>query len=722
MTTSTPLFSHSVGEAVDEIIRRTGGVIKLGMPLGLGKPNRLVNELYRRAERDPDIQLTIYTALSLGRPRAGTDLEKRFLEPFVQRVFGDYEELDYLAAVGRDQLPANISVKEFFFAPASMLGSETAQQNYISANYTHVARDLNNHGVNVVAQLVASRGEGAEQRLSLSSNPEVSLDLYPLLRERRDQGETIIAVAQIHEDMPYMVNDAEVSPDWFDLVIDDPSTHTTLFGTPSMPVSLQDHFVGLHASTLVRDGGTVQIGIGALGDALVHHILNRQHDNELYLELLAAFGYDARLGETVRQIGGTAGFDHGLFGCSEMFTLGLMDLIDGGVIRRQVFDDENLQRLLNEGRLQTKLDGHSLDVLRENGVLGDHPDQVELDWLHRFGFVLAPLTVEGDALLLPNQVSVPNDLSHPATREALKAVLGERLLGGIHMLGGFFLGPHSFYRRLREMDETERRLINMTHISRVNALYGDEELKRLQRRDARFMNTAFTMTLMGAAVSDQIGDGRVLSGVGGQYNFVSQAHELTGGRSILMLRSWRERGNEVSSNIVFSYPHNTIPRHLRDLVVTEYGIADLRGGTDSECIAAMLNISDSRFQASLLEEAQKAGKMPADYRIPEMYRHNTPERLRKIADGFSSGTAFTRFPLGSDFTTVEQDLVHALTWLKGKSEHRKFLELGRKVFFEEKDAEGFREHLERMGLYESGGVKQRLYRRLLLTALNETAS
>ena len=83
-----------------------------------------------------------------------------------------------------------------------------------------------------------------------------------------------------------------------------------------------------------------------------------------------------------------------------------------------------------------------------------------------------------------------------------------------------------------------------------------------------------------AAITDSLlilEDGRVVSGVGGQYNFVAQGHALHDARSILILRSWRESGGEVSSNIVWEYGHCTIPRHLRDIVITEYGIADLRG-------------------------------------------------------------------------------------------------------------------------------------------------
>ena len=44
-------------KAADRIIELTGGEIRLGLPLGLGKPNRLVNALYQRATENPDVRL-----------------------------------------------------------------------------------------------------------------------------------------------------------------------------------------------------------------------------------------------------------------------------------------------------------------------------------------------------------------------------------------------------------------------------------------------------------------------------------------------------------------------------------------------------------------------------------------------------------------------------------------------------------------------------------------
>jgi acyl-CoA hydrolase len=707
----------SAERAVDKVLETVGREIRLGLPLGLGKPNRFVNALYQRACADPAIRLSIFTALSLGRPKAGSDLERRFLEPFADRVFGDYEELDYLRDLRAGKVPANVHISEFFFQPGSMLGNSLAQQHYISANYTHVSRDLNRLGVNVVAQMVADIGDGS---LSLGCNPEVTLDLMPLLHTRRKQGEAIVSLGQIHRDMPPMGNDARVPADYFDILLDDPAAHTTLFSTPNMPVDLQDHFVGLHASTLLHDGGLIQIGIGALGDALVHHALLRDRDNARYRDVLDAVGATQHFAGLIAAEGGVEPFRQGLYGCSEMMTASLFALLSAGIIRRPVYNHLGLQQLVNEGLLAGPFSLATLDLLLERGLLSVHPQQQELDDLYRYGIVTAPLQLFGDELQLPNQVRIRADLTDRASREAIQAVLGKSLQGGTLMHGGFFLGPQAFYQALRDLTPAQHASINMTHISYINHLFGDEALKRAQRRHARFFKTAFTMTLLGAGVADQVDDGRVLSGVGGQYNFVAQAHELEGARSVLMLRSWRERAGEAASNIVWSYAHNTIPRHLRDMVVTEYGIADLRGRNDSEVIAALLNISDSRFQGALLAEAKKAGKIAADYQVPEAFRHNLPERLESLRHQFGDG-AFPLFPLGSDFTEVERTLISALAWLKRTVSQKEYLQLGRRVLADEGQGERFAEHMARMGLSAPASLKERLYRRLLLTALAETA-
>ncbi|MGE8151877.1 acetyl-CoA hydrolase/transferase C-terminal domain-containing protein [Pseudomonas vancouverensis] len=634
----------SIEQAVDEVLARLPTHIHMGLPLGLGKPNPFVNALYRRLAALPERQLTIYTALCLGRPPLGDGLQKRFLEPFIERVFGDYPELEFLADLRRDSLPANIHIEQFFMQPGSLLNSAAAQQDYVSSNYSHAARDINAAGLNLVAQMVASHADHPD-RLSLSCNPDITLDLLPKIAKRRAAGETILMLGQVHNDLPYMPGDAELGIDDFDLLIDAKDS-TTLFSTPNMPVGFQDHFIGLHASTLVRDGGTLQIGIGSMGDAVTAALLARQADSQGYQALLADVNL-SQWAQLIAREGGLEPFAKGLYGCSEMFVNGLLVLADAGIVRRKVYPDVETQQRANAGTLDE--------------------------------------TAQTD---------------------------------GISVHGGFFLGPRSFYERLRELPQSKRLEFNMTRISYINELYGQEELKRLQRLDARFINTAFTVTLLGAGVADQLEDGRVLSGVGGQYNFVVQGHALEGARSILLLRSWRESAGEVSSNIVWEYGHCTIPRHLRDIVVTEYGIADLRGKTDAAVIEALLNISDSRFQQGLIEQAQKVGKLPRDFCLDPRFTDNNPQRLQEIRARHLH--LFPEYPLGSDFTEVERDVLRALNWLKSKFKLSEILQLG-KAALDAPEPSSFPEHLERMQLSNPDGLMEDLYQRLLLTGLKATA-
>ena len=636
--------SCSIERAVDDVLARLPSHIHLGLPLGLGKANRFVNALYQRIRQLPERRLTIYTALSLGRPPLGEGLQRQFLEPFIERVFGDYIELDYLADLHHNSLPHNIHVEQFFMQPGSLLNSPSAQQDYVSSNYSHAARDINANGLNLVAQLIARDPQDAN-RLSLSCNPDITLDLLPMIAKRRAAGETILMLGHVHSDLPFMPGDAEMTADDFDLLIEE-EERTTLFSTPNMPVSLQDHFIGLHASTLVRDGGTLQIGIGAMGDALVAALLARQADNAGYRALLDDLDISP-WHPLIEAEGGIVPFAQGLYGCSEMFVHGLMVLVDAGIVRRKVYPDAERQALANAGMLDESL----------------HTD-------------------------------------------------------GVCVHGGFILGPASFYQRLREVPHSKRSEFNMTAISFINELYGQEALKRLQRRYARFVNSAFTMTLLGAGVADQLQDGRVLSGVGGQYNFVAQGHALHDARSVIILRSWRESGGEVSSNIVWEYGHCTIPRHLRDIVITEYGIADLRGKTDRKVIEALLNITDSRFQTALIEQAQHIGKLPKDFCLDPRFANNSPERLHAIAARHPH--LFPEYPLGCDFSAQEQDLLRALNWLKSKFKLTQIYELG-KATLDAPAPHAFPEHLARMQLAKPTGLREELYQRLLLAGLQATA-
>ena len=102
---------------------------------------------------------------------------------------------------------------------------------------------------------------------------------------------------------------------------------------------------------------------------------------------------------------------------------------------------------------------------------------------------------------------------------------------------------------------------------------------------------------------------------------------------------------------------------MRDIVVTEYGAAFLRGLPDEEVIKRLISIADSRFQPKLLEQARKAGKIDPAWTIPEAHSRNTPET---IADWLAPHRAglLPDYPLGTDFTDTEKLLVKALSRLR----------------------------------------------------------
>ena len=153
------LFSDPEAIA-QEIIRDVGTDLVVGLPLGLGKANHIVNALYARAAADRTISLTFFSALTLEKPKPANLLERRFIAPVIERLFGGYPDLAYADALHANALPPNIRVIEFFFLAGRWLHVPFAQQHYISANYTHASSYLLARGLNVVT---ATGGEARRQ-------------------------------------------------------------------------------------------------------------------------------------------------------------------------------------------------------------------------------------------------------------------------------------------------------------------------------------------------------------------------------------------------------------------------------------------------------------------------------------------------------------------------------------------------------------------------------
>jgi len=692
---------------VEDVIAAAGPVIKLGIPLGLGKPVQFVNALYQRVKHDASLQLEIYTALSLEVPEPKPGLEGALLQPFLQRVFGNYVAPDYLADIKNGSVPPNIRVHEFFIKSGDFINNDYVQQNYISTNYTHAPRDIVARGVNVLAQMVAI-DKTQPDVLSLSCNPEVTLDVLALLPEKP------YLVAQVHRGLPFMTSDAMVPRAMFDAVIDEPVFETTLFAPPNMPLSGADYLIGLYTSALVKDEGTLQIGIGSLGDAVAYCLEMRHERNAGWRSVLTSLDAFTRFGPTIDAVGGLDRFSEGLYGCSEMFINGFLYLLQTGVLKREVYPHARVQQLVDAGILPREIDAGIFSLLIENAVIHARPTQSDLILLKQLG-ILTDAANWHDGALWVEGIELEADLSSPAVIDHIaQHALGNQLRGSI-MHGGFFLGPRKFYDDLNALDGMMRDRITMTHIGYVNDLHGDEALKRAQRKNARFINSAFMLHMLGAATSDALDNGRIVSGVGGQYNFVAQAHELQGARSILMCKATREKNGHLSSNIVPHYGHVTIPRHLRDVFITEYGIADVRGKCDAEVCAAMIAVCDSRFQPQLVAAAIGAGKLPRDYQIPAQHRQNNPERVQAIIRKVQNDGELPAFPFGSDFTAQELKLAQVLKSL-AKKKPAQLLPVALKGL--STNAALHADDLQRLQLQAPRSLRQKFERLLVLGALS----
>ncbi|QQA44924.1 hypothetical protein FHY64_04665 [Pelagovum pacificum] len=545
-----------------DIFKATDGEVRLALPLGLGKPITLVNALVRLAASDRALSLSIFTALTLRRPEPSSDMEQRFLGPALDRLFGSSPPLLYAQMISEGRLPDNIEVSEFFFQGGSWLGNDYAQRHYISANYTHARDVLIAQRPNLLAQLMPRQGE----RFSMSCNTDISADLFAM---RAAGTLDFIAVAELNDALPFMEGPATIGEDELAMVLE-PVEQVDLFSVPKRPVTRAQHAIAAHVSRLVPDGGTLQIGIGGIGDAVAHALIRRDKGE-----------MDPIWGDAPMPLQGheTGSFETGLYAVSEMLVSGLVALFDAGVVRREV-------------------DGACIHA-------------------------------------------------------------------------GFFVDARDMYRRLRDMPAERRAKIEMMPVSFTNALYGDESAKRAARRDARFVNGAMQVSLLGDAMSDSASPGHVVSGVGGQLNFFEQALALDGAHSVLTLPATRESNGKLNSNIVWQLTATTVPRHMRDIVVTEYGVAFLRGQSDEEVIKRLVCIADSRFQPDLLKRAKSEGKLSRNWQVPERHSSNTPDMLVRWLEPHKQ--TLPDFPFGTDFTQLEQDLLPALARLRSAAADKKKL-------------------------------------------------
>ena len=123
------------------------------------------------------------------------------------------------------------------------------------------------------------------------------------------------------------------------------------------------------------------------------------------------------------------------------------------------------------------------------------------------------------------------------------------------------------------------------------------------------INNCVEMDLFGQVCSESSGT-RQISGTGGQVDFTYGAYRSRGGKAFLCMSSTYDRKGAVVSRIkplLTGGAIVTVPRSFVSYVVTEYGMANLKGMSTWQRAEAIISLAHPAFRADLIQEAERMG-------------------------------------------------------------------------------------------------------------------
>lgn len=137
------------------------------------------------------------------------------------------------------------------------------------------------------------------------------------------------------------------------------------------------------------------------------------------------------------------------------------------------------------------------------------------------------------------------------------------------------------------------------------------------------INSAIEVDLSGQVVADSIGY-QFFSGIGGQVDFIRGSSLSRGGKPIIALQSITRDGNisKIVAHLTEGAGVVTSRGHVH-YVVTEYGIANLRGKTIRERALELIRVAHPKFRSQLLNDVRK------HYWVPE-YQENSPTSVPEL--------------------------------------------------------------------------------------------
>jgi acyl-CoA hydrolase len=303
---------------------------------------------------------------------------------------------------------------------------------------------------------------------------------------------------------------------------------------------------------------------------------------------------------------------------------GYMSLSIGMIVQRDLLEAADLKVLeINENLPFTYGDTlvhiSDVDYVVENHVpLVELPSTPPSDVEQQIGGYIAELIEDGSTIQL-GIGGIPN---------AITAFIMERKDLGIHTemvvdgmvdlinagvvtnkkktlhpgktIGAFALGTKKLYDYLDHNKDVEMYRGNYTNDPYVIA----------QNNKMISVNTALQVDILGQVCSQSIGT-RQFSGTGGQLDTHRGAQMSEGGRGIIALRSTAKNGS-ISTIVPTLAPGAgvTVPSQDVDTIITEFGVAELRGLCVRDRMEALIKIAHPNFRDWIRDEAHRLGIVP----------------------------------------------------------------------------------------------------------------
>ena len=312
----------------EDIIRDAGTEPVVGLPLGLGKANQIVNALYARAAADRAIRSHLLFRADAGKTEASEPAGAALHRPVIDRLFGGYPDLAYADALHARRFRPISASSSFSFWPEGGCMCRS-RSSIIFPQIIPMPRHI--------CWRAGSTSSPSWWRNAWSTacalQPELQHRHHAgILRARAEGRASFKLVGQVDSELPFMPGAGDLPAEQFSAVLDSPKTEFPLFAPPSEPITDTKYAIGLRAAGLIRDGGTLQIGIGQVGDALAQGLIVRHCDNAQFHEIMKRLAPATER----RPAPETGPFEQGLYGVSEMLFEAFLGLIDAGILKREV--------------------------------------------------------------------------------------------------------------------------------------------------------------------------------------------------------------------------------------------------------------------------------------------------------------------------------------------------------------------------------------------------